>query len=328
MPKRITDIRFVPLAAESLGVRSMCTYVETPDIHILIDPGVSLGQRFGLLPHPREYKEIMDCRARIRDFASKTEVITISHYHFDHITPAYTDYAWNLSNFDVARQIYENKTILAKNARASINPSQRRRGWMLKKSMGNFFKTFEVADGKAFTYGKTKMKFSEPVFHGEENSPLGWVIMLTIEFEGQKVMHTSDVEGPILDETLEIILSESPSITYVSGPPLYLMGYSVKEDTIKRGSENLSKLVERIPTVILDHHLLRAEKWRESLSNLFEAAERVGHKVITAAEFLGEPNNFLEVRRRELYEFEKPSESFMKWSSLQALKQKEIMPPI
>ena len=133
MSKRIAGIRFIPLAAESLGVRSMCTYVETPDITVLIDPGVSLGQRFGLLPHPREYRAITDCRARIRDFASKAEVITISHYHFDHITPAYTDYVWNLSNFDVARQIYTNKTILAKDTRASINPSQRRRGWMLKK---------------------------------------------------------------------------------------------------------------------------------------------------------------------------------------------------
>jgi predicted metallo-beta-lactamase superfamily hydrolase len=74
--------------------------------------------------------------------------------------------------------------------------------------------------------------------------------------------------------------------------------------------------------------LLRAEAWRESLSSVFEVAGRVGHRVMTVAEFLGEPNNFLEFRRRELYETEKPSENFMKWSSLPALKQKEIMPPI
>lgn len=328
MLKTLAGIRFIPLAAESLGVRSMCTYVETQDIRVLIDPGVSLGQRFRLLPHPREYRAITDCRARIRDFASKAEVISISHYHFDHITPTYTDYVWNLSNFDVARQIYANKTVLAKDTRAFINPSQRRRGWMLKKTMSNLFKAFEVADGKTFTYGKTRLKFSKPVFHGEENTPLGWVLMLSIEFEGQKVMHTSDVEGPILDKTLEIILSESPSIVYVGGPPLYLVGYKVNEDIMKHGLENLSKLVERIPTVVLDHHLLRAEMWRESLNFLFEVAERVGHKVVTAAEFLGESNNFLEFRRRELYESEKPSESFMKWSSLQMLKKKEVMPPI
>ena len=52
------NFKIIPLAAESLGVRSMCTYVETPDLRILIDPGVSLGPRFGLLPHPKEYEAI------------------------------------------------------------------------------------------------------------------------------------------------------------------------------------------------------------------------------------------------------------------------------
>ncbi len=328
MSRKSTDISFIPLAAESLGVRSMCTYVETPDIRVLIDPGVALGPRFGLLPHPFEYRAISDCRARIRDFAAKADVITISHYHFDHITPTFTDYAWHLSSFEVARQIYENKAVLAKDARASINPSQRRRAWMLKKTMGSSFKTFEVADGKTFSYGKTKLKFSKPVFHGEEDTPLGWVIMSTIEFGGQKVLHASDVQGPIQNETLEIILSESPSIVYVSGPPLYLIGYSVNGEIMKLSLENLSKLVERIPTVILDHHLLRAETWRESLKSIFETAERVGHKVVTVAEFLGKSNNFLEFKRRALYESKKPSEDFMKWSSIQSARQKEVMPPI
>lgn len=328
MSKKIEGIRFIPLAAESLGVRSMCTYVETPDVKVLIDPGVSLGQRFRLLPHPLEYKAIMDCRTRISRFASKAEVVTISHYHFDHSTPTYTDYVWNFSSFDIAKQIYADKIILAKDARASINASQRRRGWMLKKMVGDLVKAFEVADGKTFLFGKTKLKFSKPVFHGEENTPLGWVLMLTIEYEGEKVTHASDVQGPILDETLETILSEFSKLVYVGGPPLYLMDYRVKANIVKQGLENLSKLVERVPTVILDHHLLRAEAWRESLRSVFEVAGRVDHRVMTVAEFLGEPNNFLEFRRRELYEAEKPSENFMKWSSLPALKQKEIMPPI
>jgi predicted metallo-beta-lactamase superfamily hydrolase len=51
----MTNIQLNPLAFESLGVRSMASKVVTPDIKILIDPGVSLGIRFGLLPHPEEY---------------------------------------------------------------------------------------------------------------------------------------------------------------------------------------------------------------------------------------------------------------------------------
>jgi predicted metallo-beta-lactamase superfamily hydrolase len=97
---------------------------------------------------------------------------------------------------------------------------------------------------------------------------------------------------------------------------------------MKQALDNLSKLVEKAPTVILDHHLLRAEGWRDSLQSLFDIAKNVGHKVATAAEFLGESNNSLEFRRRELYESEKPSESFMKWASLPELKRKETMPPV
>jgi len=51
-----------PVGEESLGVRSMCLYVETRDVRILFDAGVSLApRRFGLPPHPRELE-----RARVR----------------------------------------------------------------------------------------------------------------------------------------------------------------------------------------------------------------------------------------------------------------------
>ena len=86
----LRKIRVVPLAAESLGVRSMCTYVETPDVRILLDAGASLGpSRFGFPPHPREYEAMATCRERISKAAEKAELVTLSHYHFDHHTPSY-----------------------------------------------------------------------------------------------------------------------------------------------------------------------------------------------------------------------------------------------
>lgn len=328
MKREVEKIHFIPLGAESLGVRSMCTYVETPDIKILIDPGVSLGRRFGLLPHPKEYRAIIDCRERIEESASKAEVVTISHYHFDHSTPTYTDYVWNFSSLDVAKRIYSDKIILAKDARSFINASQRRRGWMLRKMVKDFVKDFRIADDQTFTFGKTKLKFSKPVFHGEANTSLGWVLMLTVDCEGEKVMHASDVQGPVLDETSDVILAENPSLVYVGGPPLYLIDYWVEASAVAKGIENLAKLVERVPTVILDHHLLRAKEWKDSLKPVFESAEKNQHSVVTAAEFLGESNNFLEFRRRELYETEKPSERFMKWTALSPSKQMGTIPPL
>jgi predicted metallo-beta-lactamase superfamily hydrolase len=307
-----TNIIFTPLAAESLGVRSMSTYVETPDIKVLIDPGVSLGKRFGLLPHPLEYREIMNCRERINTVASKVDIITISHYHFDHATPTYTDYVWNFSSLNIAKKIYYDKIILAKDTRSSINASQRRTGWMLKKILGVNIKDFKVADNQTFTFGKTKLRFSKPVFHGEENTTLGWVLMLTIEYDGEKVMHASDVQGPILEETLDNIFAEHPKLVYISGPPIYLLDYRIKESTVHKSIENIT----------------RVDEWIKSIKPILETAETLGHKVLTAAEFLGRPNNVLESRRRELYKSDKPSEAFMKWMRLSDLKQKETPPPV
>src|SRR3990170_1166289 len=96
LERKLKKIRVVPLAAESFGVRSMCTYVETPDVRLLLDAGVSLApNRFGFFPHPKEYEAIAECRQRIAEAAEKVEVVTLSHYHFDHHTPSYEDWCYN-----------------------------------------------------------------------------------------------------------------------------------------------------------------------------------------------------------------------------------------
>ncbi len=65
-------INVVPLAAESLGVRSMCTFVETADVRVLLDAGVSLGPyRLGFPPHPREYEALKESRRRIAEAAER-----------------------------------------------------------------------------------------------------------------------------------------------------------------------------------------------------------------------------------------------------------------
>jgi predicted metallo-beta-lactamase superfamily hydrolase len=61
----LSKIKITPLAAESLGVRSMCTLVETPDINILLDAGISLcPYRFNLVPHPIEFQTISKIRKK------------------------------------------------------------------------------------------------------------------------------------------------------------------------------------------------------------------------------------------------------------------------
>ncbi len=326
MPKQI---KVTPLAEESFGVRSMCTFVETSDTKILLDAGASLApKRLGYPPHPREYKALSECRKKIKEKAEKADSITISHYHFDHHTPSYTDWFTNWSSAEAAKKIYNGKLVLTKSYRSMVNASQRRRGWMFTKTGGIHAKRLETVDGRSFQFGETKLKFSEPVFHGPKNSELGWIVMATIEFADEKVVFTSDVQGPMYTPTLDKILAEKPQLVIVGGPPTYLAGFRVKDEQVERGMRNLRRLVESVPTTILEHHIFRDENWMSLSQHIFDAANELGHKVLTAAEFTGTKNNFLEFRRRQLFEMEPPSSDFEKWMRQPLQKRKMSKPPI
>lgn len=323
-------IRVVPLAAESFGVRSMCTYVETADVRLLFDAGVSLcPNRFGLPPHPKEFKAIKAIRSEIAKTAERTEVITLSHYHFDHHTPSYEDWLCNWTNeTGTAQQIYQEKTVLLKNPKEKINFSQRRRAWMFQKTAGRTTKKLTVADGKVFLFGETRLRFSQPVFHGAENTPLGWVLMAIVECKGEKFMYAPDIQGPSCQETLQIILEEKPQVLMIGGPPLYLAGFRVKQREISRAIRNLEVIVSRLPMVILEHHLLRDLEWQKRIKGVFEVAEKVKHKVLTAAKFLGKKERLLEASRRQLYKEYPPSKEFERWIKLSDVKKKRCKPPI
>jgi len=325
----LRKVKVVPLAAESFGVRSMCTYIETSDVNVLLDAGASLApNRHGFPPHPREYEAMQKCREKISSAADKAEVVTLSHYHFDHHTPSYEDWCYNWSSPDVAKQIYDGKLVLVKNFRSKVNFSQRRRGWLFQKTGGSHAKRLEVADGKTFEFGDTKLKFSDPVFHGPENSALGWLLMVTIECCDEKALFASDVQGPMYEPTLEIMLAERPQLVIVGGPPIYLADFRVENEHVQQGMKNLERLVRNVPTTILEHHILREERWREFSQPIYDVASKMGHSVVTAAEFLGEENNLLEFRRKHFFGVEPPGSEFEGWMKLPSPERKLIRPPI
>jgi predicted metallo-beta-lactamase superfamily hydrolase len=285
-------------------------------------------RRLGYPPHPREYHALAECRKRINEAAEKADVVTISHYHFDHHTPSYIDWFTNWSSPEAAKEVYAGKVVLAKSFRSKVNASQRRRGWMFKKTGGSYAKQLETADGRTFRFGETTLSFSDPVFHGPEKSELGWLVMATIDFQGEKVVFASDVQGPVCASTLDKILAENPSLVILGGPPTYLAGFRVKDEHIEMGMRNLKRLVENVPTTIVCHHSFRDEKWRSHILPIFDAAAEAGNTAQTAAEFAGTENSFLEFRRRQLYELEPPSSDFKKWMKLPLQKRKNVKPPI
>jgi predicted metallo-beta-lactamase superfamily hydrolase len=326
----LKNIRVVPLAAESLGVRSMCTYVETSDLNLLLDAGVSLcPNRFGLPPHPQELHAIAEARKRIAKAAETAQVVTISHYHYDHHTPSFEDWLVNWTEADeTAKEIYQDKIVFIKNPRENINFSQRERGWMFAKTAGKHAQKILNADGKSFTFGQTKLRFSEPVFHGSDRSELGWVVMATIEKGEERFVFAPDVQGPMSNRPLQIITEEKPQLLMVGGPPLYLSPMKVSEKQLQLGIKNLTEIVAKIPHVIVDHHIIRDEEWRNKAVDLFYQTYKSGSILRTAAEFLGSENKPLEAMRKRLYAEDPPSKEFEKWIKTDDETKKHTRPPI
>ena len=142
---------------------------------------------------------------------------------------------------------------------------------------------------------------------------LGWVIMAIVECDGERFMFAPDVQGPMSTHTLELILEAKPTVTMLGGPPLYLGGFRVDIAQLEQGLQNLERIVAAVPLVILEHHALRDESWKPKMENVFQQAQKVGHGIVTAAEYAGKENLFLESRRKQLYHEHPPSSEFKAW---------------
>ena len=312
------EVSVKPLAFESFGVRGMATFVETGDTGILIDPGSALGPRFNLMPHEREYMALAESRRRIIDAARDADLITVSHYHFDHYVPGFEEWTWIWSSPDLAERIYRGKLLLMKDTRSDINTSQRKRGFMFQKFVSNIAREVEPADGREFRFGKTIVRFSSPAFHGPQNSPLGQVLMVSVRCGDVAFVHASDVQGPMDAGALEFILREKPEMAVVGGPPLYLKGYRVEDRELETALGNMLVLARNVPVLVVDHHLLRTAEYSKYLTPVVEEAGARGNRVLAASELLGKAPVLLEAMRKELYE----EEPVGKEERLESLKEK------
>jgi predicted metallo-beta-lactamase superfamily hydrolase len=111
----------------------------------------------------------------------------------------------------------------------------------------------------------------------------------------------------------------------MGGPPLYLEGGRVSEYRIKQALLNLERIADVVPLIILEHHALRDEAWRVKLSDTLAKAEAHEHRILTAAEYAGKENLFLESNRKRLFDQYPVSEEFKQW--MKTLTSKTIAKP-
>ena len=278
-------MKIIPIASDSLGVRSMATYVETKDCKILIDPSAALGpKRYGLPPSKEEQETLFKTKLKIAEFAEQCNVLTISHYHYDH--------------YDPNEVFYKGKKVFAKDIAKDINKSQKQRGTDFKNTVENIC-DLKYCDNSTHQIGDTILTFSPPFFHGPENVRLGYVIMTTIDDGKKRIMHSSDVQGPVTTSAKDYILDKKPDLLIMDGPPSIFLGWKFSKQNLQDASDNLVEIIKTLRCqVILDHHLLRDLKYLDVFSEPYNIGK---DKVKTFAEYLGKKNNTLEAYRKEMW---------------------------
>jgi uncharacterized protein len=277
-------MKVIPLAADSLGVRSMATYVEVADTGILIDPGATLApSRFNLPPATEEWDALRRANDRISAYAARASMIFVSHYHDDH--------------FRSDPSTYVGRTVLAKDPHRMVSGQQARRAtelWMMLEAQARP----TVADGYERREHVLEMRVSPPLPHGIEGTTLGYVVALLVvdRAERERFVFASDVQGPLSAVAAGWLIQQRPTLLYLAGPPSYIER-EVGTPVIERGIDNLLRVIDATGCrVIMDHHAVREAAFGARFDRLWSTK-----RVVTAAEHVGLPIAALESQRRQLW---------------------------
>ena len=77
-------ISVMPVWFDSMGAKSMCTYIETPEIKIIIDPGYAIMHHSYPLSEEEKLDFLNAAEARVKEYTKKADIAIITHFHYDH----------------------------------------------------------------------------------------------------------------------------------------------------------------------------------------------------------------------------------------------------
>ena len=291
-------MQVIPLAADSMGVRSMSTFVEAGRARILIDPGAALaGIRYGLAPHPLEIWTLDKIRERIGLFAKSADTVVVTRYDHDHC-------------FGDWPELFKGKKVLVKNPNLNVQPEWRKFAFVWLKQIRKFASEIVFADGRIIETDDVSFSFSKPRSESAFGNIEDFLQMVVVE-NNESFFFSSGTRGYYPDEVVGFIVDRTASGDLRHPPLLYLDGPSIYQDVKIKPKPALGsrlKGIKKLLTeseskhVILDHHPLRDPGWRSKLESLFHFAQNRGIRMQTAAEFRGEEILTLEARRNALYE--------------------------
>lgn len=347
-PIRVGEVKVYLVWFDSLGAKSSCILLETPDLTMLVDPGAAEMQPSFPLSKTERKRYHQVALQTIKEVSREADYIFISHYHHDHYM-----------RLPQGEGVYEGKRLWIKEPNQWINRSQRSRARRFlqglcellegvsydqliaplgrveveepmeglplayAKDYGDYqerkeellaqgkswfnrivnswrespwLSQFEAGrtevrfcDGVAFSVGDTKVRFTKPLFHGIEYARMGWVIGLILEHKDTKIVYTSDLQGPIIEDYADWIIREAPDLLVLDGATTYVLGFMLKRINLQRIIVNVCAILRHIDAevIIYDHHVARGALFKERLSEVYDTAYREGRAFLTAAEWLG-----------------------------------------
>jgi len=130
------------------------------------------------------------------------------------------------------------------------------------------------------------------------------VVMVCVEGGGKSVLFGSDAQSLADPAALDWVLKKNPDFMILDGYPTIFVGWRMSQKAFEASKENLKRAISETQAerVILDHHLLRDINYKEKISDVIKLAGREGKELMSAAEFLGLENFFLEAWRKEIHE--------------------------
>lgn len=283
-------MKITPVASDSMGTRSMATYVEIPPLSVLINPGADVAKlRFGYAPHQLEEYQLEKHLERIQLYTESARICILTRY-----TRPY---------FSIDRpELFEGKLIMLKNPNNYIHVDERKMAFDLLNHIKGLPREVIYIDGRSFEIGSTRFSFSDPV-EITEDGETAYTVSLAIHSENETLVHTSGCQGLQNPVVREFIRSQEPDVLYLDGPPLYQLNTKASQTRLDALSEALEKLYPSgVRDVILDHHFVREQNWQNRMDILSANAEKQNVRMMTAAQFRGEENNPFESRRNQLYE--------------------------
>lgn len=283
-------MKITPVAADSMGTRSMATFVDVPPLSVMIDPGADLAKlRFGHAPHQLEEYQLEKHLERIQLYIETAKICVLTRYIRTH---CFMDHA----------ELFEGKVLMMKNPNRSIRVEERKTAFDLLKRLKSVAREVIYIDGRTFEIGSVRFGFSDPV-EITDDGEAAYTVMTAVRSQDRTLVHTSCCQGLDDPSVRDFIQRHTPDVLYLDGPPLYHLDTKDSQEGMDRLSAALENLyASGIEELILDHHFVREQNWRNRMDILAAEAEKRNVRLRTAAEFRGEENNPFESRRNRLYE--------------------------